>query len=65
MRLTEVMGGLYVMISEEECDLMDEFFLDREYVTNTQLSERQVLIAESLVKKGVLLPTVRGFKIVQ
>jgi hypothetical protein len=65
MRLTEVMGGLYVMISEEECDLMDEFFLDREYVTNTQLSERQVLIAESLVRKGVLLPTVRGFKIVQ
>lgn len=64
MRLTEVLGGLYVMISEEEYDLIEEFFNETDYVSNAQLSDRQVLLAEELVKKGVLNPTLRGFKMI-
>jgi len=64
MRLTEVLGGLYVMISEEEYDLIEEFFDQNDYVSNAQLSDRQVVLAEELVKKGVLNPTLRGFKII-
>jgi hypothetical protein len=64
MRLTEVLGGLYVMISEEEYDLIEEFFTEADYVSEAQLSDRQVLLAEGLVKKGVLNPTLRGFKMV-
>lgn len=64
MRLTEVLGGLYVMISEEEYDLMEEFFNETDYVSNAQLSDRQILLAEELVKKGVLNPTLRGFKMI-
>jgi hypothetical protein len=64
MRLTEVLGGLYVMISEEEYDLIEEFFDQNDYVSNAQLSDRQVVLAEELVKKGVLNPTLRGFKMI-
>lgn len=64
MRLTEVLGGLYVMISEEEYDLIETFFDENDYVSNAQLSDRQVVLAEELVKKGVLNPTLRGFKMV-
>ena len=64
MRLTEVLGGLYVMISEEEYDLIEEFFNESDYVSNAQLSDRQILLAEELVKKGVLNPTLRGFKMI-
>lgn len=63
MKLQEINGGIYVMISEEEYEIIEEYFTDAEYVSNTQLTERQVLLAESLVKKGVLNPTVRGFRI--
>lgn len=62
MRLTEVLGGLYVMITEEENDLIVKFFSENEYVNETQLSEREALIADKLVHKGVLVPTLRGFR---
>ena len=52
------------MISEEEYDLIEEFFNETDYVSNAQLSDRQILLAEGLVKKGVLNPTLRGFKII-
>lgn len=52
------------MISEEEYDLIEEFFNETDYVSNAQLSDRQVLLAEELVKKGVLNPTLRGFKMI-
>jgi hypothetical protein len=63
MRLTEVLGGLYVMITEEENDLVVKFFAENEYVNESQLSEREALLADSLVRKGVLVPTLRGFRI--
>lgn len=62
MKLTEVLGGLYVMITEEENDLIVKFFSEHEYVNETQLSDRELLIAEKLVHKGVLVPTTRGFR---
>jgi hypothetical protein len=63
MKLHEINGGIFVMISEEEYEIIENFFTDSMYISNTQLSERQILLAESLVKKGVLNPTVRGFRL--
>ena len=40
MRLTEVLGGIYVMITEEENDLVVKYFSENEYVNEIQLSER-------------------------
>ena len=63
MRLTEVLGGLYVMITEEENDLIAKFFSENEYVNESQLSEREALLADKLVNKGVLVPTLRGYRV--
>lgn len=63
MKLTEVLGGLYVMITEEENDLIAKFFSENEYVNESQMSEREALLADGLARKGVLVPTVRGFRI--
>ena len=46
MRLTEVLGGIYVMITEEENDLVVKYFSENEYVNETQLSEREHVIAD-------------------
>jgi hypothetical protein len=62
MRLTEILGGLYVMISEEESDLITKFFIEQDYVNETQLSEREQHLAEKLTHKGVLMPTLRGYR---
>lgn len=64
MKLTEVLGGLYVMITEEENDLVVKYFSENEYVNEKQLSEREALIADRLVHKGVLMPTLRGYRTV-
>jgi len=63
MRLTEVLGGLYVMVTEEENDLITKFFSENEYVNESQLSEREALLADKLVHKGVLVPTLRGYRV--
>jgi len=63
MRLTEVLGGIYVMVTEEENDLITKFFSENEYVNETQLSEREGVIVDGLVHKGVLVPTLRGYRI--
>ena len=60
MKLTEVLGGLYVMITEEENDLVVKYFSENDYVNETQLSERETVIIDRLVHKGVLVPTLRG-----
>jgi hypothetical protein len=62
MRLTEVLGGLYVMITEEENDLIVKFFAENEYANESQLSDREQLIADKLTHKGVLVPTLRGYR---
>jgi hypothetical protein len=64
MRLTEVLGGLYVMITEEENDLVVKYFSENDYVNETQLSEREQVIADRLTHKGVLMPTLRGYRTV-
>lgn len=64
MRAHEVLGGIYVMISEDESNLLADMFSEAEVVKASDLSERQVVIAEDLVKRGVLNPTLDGFKLV-
>ena len=54
MRLTEVLGGIYVMITEEENDLVVKYFSENEYVNETQLSEREHVIADRLHTKVFL-----------
>ena len=63
MKLQEVLGGIYVMVSEEENDLLVEFFSENEYVNESQLSDRNALIADKLVHKGVLIPTLKGYRV--
>ena len=62
MRLTEVLGGIYVMITEEENDLVVKYFSENEYVNEIQLSEREQVVADRLTHKGVLMPTLRGYR---
>ena len=64
MRLKEVLGGLYVMVTEEENDLIMKYFSENEYVNETQLTEREQVIANRLSHKGVLMPTLRGYRTV-
>jgi hypothetical protein len=63
MKLQEVLGGIYVMVTEEENDLLVEFFSENEYVNESQLSDRNALIADKLVHKGVLIPTLKGYRV--
>ena len=64
MRLTEILGGLYVMITEEEEDLILKFFTEGDYVNESQMSGREALLADKLTHKGVLVATLRGYKTV-
>jgi len=64
MRLQEVLGGIYVMITEEESDLFLKYFSENQYVHETQLSEREQVVAERLSHKGVLVPSLRGYRTV-
>ena len=64
MRLTEVLGGIYVMITEEENDLVVKYFSENEYVNEIQLSEREQVVADRLTHKGVIMPTLRGYRTV-
>jgi hypothetical protein len=51
------------MVTEEENDLITKFFSENEYVNESQLSEREALLADKLVHKGVLVPTLRGYRV--
>ena len=64
MRLKEVLGGIYVMITEEEEDLITSHFSNGDYVNESQLSEREGELADKLTHKGVLVATLRGYKTV-
>ena len=64
MRLKEILGGLYVMVTEEENDLIMKYFSENEYVNETQLTEREQVIATRLSHKGVLMPSLRGYRTV-
>jgi|TARA_R110000744_G_C18981529_1_gene519392 hypothetical protein len=64
LKLKEILGGLFVMITEEEEDLITKYFSEGDYVNESQLSGREEVMAEKLVHKGVLVPTLRGYKTV-
>ena len=38
MKLKEILGGLFVMITEEEEDLITKYFSEGDYVNESQLS---------------------------
>jgi hypothetical protein len=52
------------MITEEENDLVVKYFSENEYVNEIQLSEREQVVADRLTHKGVLMPTLRGYRTV-
>jgi hypothetical protein len=52
------------MITEEEEDLITKYFSEGDYVNESQLSGREMRLAEGLSHKGVLVPTLRGYKTV-
>ena len=52
------------MVTEEENDLIMKYFSENEYVNETQLTEREQVIANRLSHKGVLMPTLRGYRTV-
>jgi len=64
LKLKEILGGIFVMITEEEEDLITRYFSEGDYVNESQLSGREEVMAEKLVHKGVLVPTLRGYKTV-
>ena len=52
------------MITEEENDLVVKYFSENQYVNETQLSDREQVVADRLTHKGVLMPTLRGYRTV-
>ena len=64
MKLKDILGGLFVIITEEDEDLLNKYFSEGDYVNESQLSGRETVLAEKLTHKGVLVPTLRGFKTV-
>ena len=50
MKLKEVLGGIYVMITEEEEDLITSHFSNGDYVNESQLSEREGELADKLTQ---------------
>tara|TARA_Y200000002_G_scaffold26752_1_gene20127 strand:- start:79 stop:273 length:195 start_codon:yes stop_codon:yes gene_type:complete len=64
MRIREILGGIYVIITEEENELVTKFFSENEYVNESQMSDRESIIADRLTHKGVLMPTLRGYRTV-
>ncbi|OUU21645.1 MAG: hypothetical protein CBB97_16090 [Candidatus Endolissoclinum sp. TMED37] len=64
MRIREILGGIYVIITEEENELVTKFFSENEYVNESQMSDRESIVADRLTHKGVLMPTLRGYRTV-
>ena len=49
MRIREVLGGIYVIITEEENELVSKYFsVDNKYVNESQLTDRETVIADRL-----------------
>ena len=61
MRLTEVLADL--CNDTEENDLVVKYFSENEYVNETQLSEREHVIADRLTHKEFLCPP-KGYRTV-
>ena len=59
MRIREVLGGIYVIITEEENELVSKYFsVDNKYVNESQLTDRETVIADRSVSYTHLtLPT--------
>lgn len=52
MKIVEFMGGIQLPITNEESDVLDKF--GDQAVDKSQLTEREQVVANQLVNKGVL-----------
>ena len=46
------------------CTLKGQAYTEGDYVNESQLSGREAILAEKLTHKGVLVPTIRGYRTV-
>lgn len=55
MRIVEFLGGLQLAITNEESDVLTKFGSTEFIVEKSSLTEREQVIANQLVNKGVLV----------
>lgn len=55
MKIIEIMGGLQLPITNEEVDLLNKFDTKDSIVGKNSLTEREQMLANQLVNKGVLI----------
>jgi hypothetical protein len=55
MKIVEFLGGLQLPITNEESDVLAKFDDQTPFVTKMTLSEREQVLANQLVNKGVLV----------
>lgn len=53
MKIIEILGGIRLPITNEEMDVLNRFH-DTEVIVRSDLSEREIHIANQLVNKSVL-----------
>jgi hypothetical protein len=55
MRIVEFMGGIQLPITNEESDMLNKFTSSDNEINKQSLTEREQVIANQLVNKGVLV----------
>jgi len=55
MRIVEILGGIQLPISNEEYDILAQFDPQNSLVPKSSLNEREQILANQLVNKGVLI----------
>jgi 16S rRNA C1402 N4-methylase RsmH len=64
MNIREILGGIYTMVSEDENLLIVTYFSNEDSVVKSnELTDNEMVIAEDLVRKGLLLPHENGFRL--
>lgn len=65
MNIREILGGIYTMVSEDENLLIETHFAEEgSFVKSEDLTDNEVVIAEELVRKGLLFPGKNGFRLI-
>lgn len=55
MRIVEILGGIQLPITNEEYDILSQFDTRDSMVSKSDLNEREQILANQLVNKGVLI----------
>lgn len=65
MNILEILGGIYTMVSEDENLLIETYFPEEGSTVNREeLTDNEVVIAEELVRRGLLFPNNTGFRLI-